>query len=463
MLFHSPAFLVFFAAYFIAHLIVPPSYRLWLIIAGGALFYSQWNPALTWLPFLLAFLGWSGTLWISTAPDPQIRRIKLFFALGALAVPLIVFKYTNFLLHQVLGPLLGLQLNWSLDVPLPLGVSFITFTMMAYVIDYHREKYALERRPQMVAAYMIFFPHLIAGPILRPHKLIPQLDRPRSALEASFKFAVLLFTVGLAKKTIFANQFADVVDHIYRSSEGNIALDYLLSIYAFSAQIYCDFSGYTDMAIALALMIGVRLPNNFDRPYISTSVAEFWRRWHITLSFWLRDYIYISLGGNRCSRFQRIWNVMITMLIGGLWHGANWTFVLWGGLHGTFIILSPERRAAMFTSRFTRIIAILVTFHIVTLLWIPFRSPDVATLWRVLSGPFVNPIGDFGSFFALNSYSLLLLFIFFVWHPFDTHARVRLLLRKLRPAVLWPATALVWGLAVTVSSENPGKFIYFDF
>jgi alginate O-acetyltransferase complex protein AlgI len=463
MLFHSPAFLFFFAAYFLAQLIVPPVCRLWLIIGGGAIFYSYWNPALTWLPFLLALLGWGGALWISSSSDKTERKKKLIVSIIALVAPLIVFKYTNFALHQVLWALLGIQINWALNLPLPLGISFITFTMIAYLIDYYRGKYPLERRPHMVAAYMIFFPHLIAGPILRPHEIIPQLDRPQPALAPGVKFAILLFTVGLAKKTIFANQFADVVDRVYGVPTGNSALDYLLSIYAFSAQIYCDFSGYTDMAIALALMIGVRLPKNFNRPYASISVAEFWRRWHITLSFWLRDYIYIPLGGNRCGPIRRICNIMATMLIGGLWHGANWTFLLWGALHGAFIVLSPVKRSSMIKSSRVRALAVLVTFQIVTLLWIPFRAPDLATLWRVLSGPFVNPIGSVGAFTSSNAYTLLLLAVFFLWHPFDTHGRLRLLLRRLSSPVLWPATVLVWTLAVLVSAGNAAKFIYFDF
>jgi alginate O-acetyltransferase complex protein AlgI len=463
MLFYSPAFFLFFFAYFAAQLVVRPEHRLWLIVAGGALFYSWWNPSLAWLPLLLAFIGWTGALWISASSSPLMRKIKSALVVAALTAPLLFFKYTNFVLHQVTEPLLNVRLDWWLIEPLPLGISFITLTMIAYVIDYYRGKYPLERRPQMVAAYLLFFPHLIAGPILRPHSIIPQLDRPRRALDPGFTFAVLLFTVGLAKKIILADQFAEVVNHVYGSSQGNSALEYLLSWYGFSAQIYCDFSGYTDMAIALALMLGVRLPKNFNRPYLSTSVAQFWRRWHITLSFWLRDYIYIPLGGNRRGELRRAGNILITMLIGGLWHGANWTFMLWGLLHGVFIVLSPARRITRAKSRLARIVAVLATFQIVTLLWIPFRAPDLETLWRVLCGPFVTPTGSLLAFVVTNAYTLLLLGIFFTSHPFDTHGQLRWLRNKLSPAVLWPATASVWVLAAATSSATSAKFIYFDF
>jgi alginate O-acetyltransferase complex protein AlgI len=466
MLFHSPAFFVFFAAYFAAHVIIPTRFRLWLIIVGGAIFYAQWNIALTWLPFLLAFIGWAGAIWISAAPESPGRKIRLAVTIVALASPLLIFKYTNFILHQVIEPTVGLPegwVGWSLEWPLPLGVSFVTFTMMAYVIDYYRGKYKLEWRPQMIAAYMVFFPHLIAGPILRPREIIPQLDHPRPALDASFKFPLILFTIGLAKKAIFANQFAEAVDRVYALAGSVTAWDYVLAIYGFSAQIYCDFSGYTDMAIALALMIGVRLPNNFNRPYTAFSVADFWRRWHITLSFWLRDYVYISLGGNRAGWVRRFSNVMITMVVGGLWHGANWTFVIWGACHGLFIAVSQLLPTRVKKAGALRTVSILVTFHIVTILWVLFRAPDLATVGRMLTGPFVSPAGDAASFVAANAYTLLLLAVFFVWHPVDSHGRLRFLGQRLSAPILWPAVAMVWALAVSLSAGSSAKFIYFDF
>ena len=464
MLFHSPPFFVFFAGYFLAHCLTPPKYRIYLIITGGAIFYAYWNPWLTWVPFLLAFLGWAGAMWISSSSTSQLRRMRLIVSIILLALPLLIFKYTNFVYQQTIQPLLQLP-DWTLNVPLPLGVSFVTFTMIAYVVDYYRGIYPLESRFRMVAAYMIFFPHLIAGPILRPREIIPQLDKPCRALDVNAKLAILLFTLGLAKKTIFAGQFADVVDQVYSGASDLTNLDYLLGIYGFSLQIYCDFSGYTDMAIGLAVLIGVRLPNNFSRPYISASVGEFWRRWHMTLSFWLRDYIYIPLGGNRASRPRRALNIMVTMILGGLWHGANWTFVFWGASHGAFIVLGhflPYQRRDVF-SPLLKVLAILITFHIVTILWIPFRAPNMSTVWRVAGGPFTAPAGEVAHFLALNSYSLFLLVLFAVWHPFDTHGRLRFLAMRIKPALLWPMVALVWAIAVSVSAGSSSKFIYFDF
>ena len=465
MLFHSPQFLVFFAGYFLVHLATPLRYRLALILAGGTIFYAYWNPALAWLPYLLALLGWGGSMWIARSADVRTRKLRLVLSLMCLIAPLLLFKYTDFVYREILQRVLTLP-DWSTGLSLPLGISFITFTMTAYLVDGYRGSYPIDRRPHMAAAYMVFFPHLIAGPILRPRELIPQLDHPRRALDADFKFGILLFTVGLVKKVVFATQLADVVDRVYAGPGGLTSFDYLLGIYGFSLQIYCDFSGYTDMAIGLARMLGVRLPTNFNRPYAASSVGEFWRRWHMTLSMWLRDYIYIPLGGKRTGRIGRLRNVLITMAIGGLWHGANWTFVLWGVLHGVCIAIGHLFRG---TSRrgpahgMARYLGIIVTFHVVTLLWILFRAPDLTVAKRVFLGVFSAPHGHIATFVSGNLYSLVLLAIFLLWHPVDTHARLRLTVREVHPMVLWSATIAAWAVAVGVNTGSSAKFIYFDF
>ena len=256
----------------------------------------------------------------------------MFVTIVTLFVPLVFFKYTDFLYRDVVGPLFGIH-DKILDLPLPLGVSFVTFTLTAYVVDIYRGTFQDRVSATTLTGYVLFFPHLIAGPILRPIELIPQLRRPRSALSAHFYAGLAIFTVGLVKKLVFADQIAAVVDAAYKADVLS-APQAWLAIYGFSMQIYCDFSGYTDMAIGLALVIGIRLPNNFLRPYGAFSLIDFWRRWHITLSFWLRDYLYIPLGGNRDGRLRTYVNMIITMTLGGLWHGASWTFVIWGVLHG---------------------------------------------------------------------------------------------------------------------------------
>ena len=464
MLFHSPPFFAFFAVYFLLQLSIPIRYRLWLVVVGGTMFYAYWNPWLLWLPHLLALMGWAGALWLSAAPEAGARRVRLVIAASLLLAPLLFFKYTTFLYQQIVEPVLGTP-DWSLGLPLPLGISFVTFTMLAYLIDCYRGVYPVERRPRMVSAYTVFFPHLIAGPILRPRELMPQLDRPRGALDIKGMLGVLIFTVGLVKKVIFASQFADTVGHVYAGGDGLSALDYLLAIYGFSLQIYCDFSGYTDMAIGLALLLGVKLPNNFDRPYAAASVAEFWRCWHRTLSFWFRDYVYIPLGGNRGTAGRRLRNVMLTMVLAGLWHGASWTFALWGAVHGACIVVNHWLRARTPRASSTpmRWAAVILTFHVVTLAWILFRAPDLQTSWRVLSGVVAAPLGDPTIFVTRNGYSLVLLALFLFSHRFDTHARLRLLVMRASRSLLWPAVALTWAAAVALDAGSSAKFIYFDF
>jgi D-alanyl-lipoteichoic acid acyltransferase DltB (MBOAT superfamily) len=239
----------------------------------------------------------------------------------------------------------------------------------------------------------------------------------------------------------------------------------LLAIYAFAVQIYCDFSGYTDMAIGLALMLGIRLPHNFLRPYAAGSLVDFWRRWHITLSHWLRDYLYIPLGGNRQGRLKGVRNVLITMTLGGLWHGANWTFVIWGLLHGIGIAFVQTIRGLRpgLLPRVPKWLAVLLTFHFVTFAWVFFRAPNLETAGKILAAPFRGSWDNLGGFASGHAFVILLVVVFFVLHRFDDLRRVKAMARYLRPEMLWPMLLLAWMLAITISHGSSAKFIYFDF
>jgi alginate O-acetyltransferase complex protein AlgI len=407
----------------------------------------------------------------AATPDRKRRMILLVIAL---LTPLAVVKYANFFWNDLVLPVTGRHAaDRVIDWPLPLGISFVTFTLIAYVVDVWRRKYPVERRAGLLAGLVLFFPHLIAGPILRPHDLLPQLAHPHSARRALGRrmvFGLAIFSLGLFKKLVLADQIGPLVDRVYAGEGSLTAIDYLLAIYGFSLQIYCDFSGYTDMAIAIALMIGVRLPLNFRQPYAAVSIVDFWRRWHITLSTWLRDYLYIPLGGNRAGRARQLVNLMVTMLLGGLWHGASWAFVLWGALHGGAIALAHMLRWSPFRALLDAVprwLWLLLTFHFVTWVWVPFRagsSPDtIATLRRVALGPFTAPLGDAARVLSDNVWPLILLAVFLAMHRFDDHRTVRRLAGRLPPAVLWPALVLVWILAIVVSQGSSKKFVYFDF
>ena len=464
MLFSSPVFFAFFAVYFLVHLLTPRPARILLIIVGSTIFYGWWKVSYVWLPYLLMAIAYLGVLWIERAPNPEQKKSRLFLTVAALFGPLVFFKYTNFLYRDVFGAIFGLQ-HKIINLPLPLGVSFVTFTLTAYVVDIYRGKFPAKASPTTVAGYILFFPHLIAGPILRPVELIPQLEHPRPALSANFYAGLAIFTVGLVKKLVFADPIAAVVDAAYTTNALN-APTALMAIYGFSMQIYCDFSGYTDMAIGLAMLIGIRLPNNFRRPYGAMSLIDFWRRWHITLSFWLRDYLYIPLGGNRDGTLRTYCNLIITMTLGGLWHGASWTFVLWGFLHGmalAFVHLFRDISQRLGFFRIPKWLGLLMTFHIVTILWVFFRAPSLAKAHAMLMAPLDGDWSKAGEYAYTNVSGLMLLGIFFALHGFDDHRLIRYALHRIRPEIVLPLIALLWVLAMTLSQGSSAKFIYFDF
>lgn len=466
MLFSSPVFYLFFLIYFVLHLVMPIRFRLPLIILGSAVFYSYWNPYYFWLPFAIMWLAYRGAIWMEDSTESSLRRRRLIGVIVVLLIPLLLVKYTNFFYQNIVGALFGFS-GPLVDWKLPLGISFITFTLIAYVVDVYTGRYRLERNPQMLAGLVLFFPHLIAGPILRPNELLPQLHRPKRRVGVFVIFGIAIFSVGLLKKLMFADPMGELVDRVFAPDALNLSGgEYLIGIYGFALQIYCDFSGYTDMAIGTAILLGVRLPTNFQRPYVATSVVEFWTRWHITLSKWLRDYLYIPLGGNRAGYWQQAINLFITMALGGLWHGANWTFVLWGIAHGAGIsVVHATRRFALlrWLGCMPRSFNVFITFHFVAASWILFRAPNLKIAWRVASGPFVAPWIDNMQFLEQNIFPLSLLTIFLLSHRWDNLRNVRSITQKVPKVIFWPVLALIWILAITVSQGSSAKFIYFDF
>jgi len=464
MLFSSPVFFVFFAFYFLLHLVLPVKYRLYLIICGSTVFYAWWKLDYVWLPYLLAAIAFFGVKWINGANAGGPRKWRTTLIIVLLFVPLVIFKYSNFLYADLIGALRGDQ-GKLIDLALPLGVSFVTFTLSAYVVDIYKGKFSATTPLLTVLGYVLFFPHLIAGPILRPVELIPQLQHPRRSRSLQPTAAISLFTVGLVKKLVVADQIAGTVDAVYGHAGLANAPAALLAIYGFSAQIYCDFSGYTDMAIALAMLLGVRLPNNFARPYGAASIIDFWRHWHMTLSFWLRDYLYIPLGGNNGGKLYEIRNILITMTLGGLWHGANWTFVIWGMLHGLAVSAVHVAKGLgwRWLGRVPRWVGVLLTFHFVTLAWVFFRAPGLDRAGEMLAAPLIGSWTQSAGYLTAHVYDLLLLALFLVLHRFDDHRRIRIAAARMRPEILWPCLAALWAIAIAVSQGSSAKFIYFDF
>ncbi len=299
------------------------------------------------------------------------------------------FKYLDFLTLSAnrLAHLLGLQAELPfIEVILPVGISFFTFHGISYVVDVYRGDVAVCRRPLDMLLYMSFFPQLVAGPIVRASYFLPQLQRP-SEEPIPVATAVVLILGGLFKKVVIANYLATTLaDPVFGAPTSYGGPDLLLAAYAYAVQIYCDFSAYTDMAIAIAALCGFRFPRNFDQPYRAQRLREFWQRWHISLSTWLRDYLYKPLGGNRYGRFRTYRNLMITMLLGGIWHGAGWKFVMWGAMHGGGLaverMLIPSRPRTMLG----RIVSTVVVFHFVCLAWIFFRAEDFTVASLFIAG-----------------------------------------------------------------------------
>ncbi|MDF1848257.1 MAG: hypothetical protein P1U69_13745 [Parvibaculaceae bacterium] len=460
MIFSTPEFFLFFSVFLFLHIFCPPRFRLYLMIAASAVFYASWKIEFIWLPFFMAFVAYIATLWIEVAKNEVQKKMRLTISLIVLFTPLAIFKYFDFFYSKMLQPLTGLE-EFQLKFALPLGISFMTFTLAAYVVDIAVKKFPLQRNFLQPLSFVIFFPHLIAGPILRPHELIPQFGNFLKNIKPRYYLAFGIFTLGLVKKLVFADQMAPLVEETFSGNSPENAWAYMLAFYGFSIQIYCDFSGYTDMAVGAAMMMGIRLPTNFRSPYGSASIIEFWRRWHITLSHWLRDYLYIALGGSRRGRARHLANLLITMVLGGLWHGANWTFIIWGALHGVALVLNHQMRGLPI--RIPRWISIFVIFHFVTFAWVFFRAPDLTTALQVLAGPFIYDWSNPGEIFQAHSFIIFLSLVFIAIHRFDNYSFVRFALKRVSGYVMVPVLATLWVLAITVSQGSSASFVYFDF
>ena len=322
--------------------------------------------------------------------ESQVTRKRALVAAVTFDLALLgTFKYFGFFVDEFNSLLDGIGLGSPLpivQIVLPIGISFFTFQAISYVVDVYRGETRAASLMD-VAILQAFFPHLVAGPIVRANELLPQLRTPRDPRTVLAGPGLFLIAGGLIKKTVVADELARrVVDPVYNDPVAHSGGEIMLAFYAFAAQIYCDFSGYTDIAIGTALLLGFQLPQNFNRPYAAVSLQDFWRRWHMTLSRWLRDYLYIPLGGNRKGERKTYRNLMITMLLGGFWHGASFTFLIWGGIHGGALAGERWARERFASFRVPAPVAWFVTFHVVCIAWVFFRAPNLTTAFDILGG-----------------------------------------------------------------------------
>lgn len=396
MLFNSLSFLVFFAVVLLLHHFLSPGRpRRTLLLVASYLFYAAWNPPYLLILIFSTVLDWWLARRIWYASNPAHRKLLLLASLVANLSLLGFFKYGSFALEnaQALLALAGVSYvppEW--DIVLPVGISFYTFASLSYTIDVYRREIEADTPILEYALFVAFFPHLVAGPIVRAKVLLPQIATAREATKDQLGWGLTLVVLGLFCKSVLADAcLAPVVDAVYGMPEAHPGLGAVAGIFGFAGQIYFDFGGYSLCAIGLALCFGYAFPDNFRFPYGARGFSDFWRRWHISLSTWLRDYLYIPLGGNRRGEWRTCRNLMLTMLIGGLWHGASWMFVAWGGLHGSYLIAERWLRRARprwFVGAPNDVVVTLVTFLLVCLAWIPFRAPDIHAAVGVLAASF---------------------------------------------------------------------------
>jgi D-alanyl-lipoteichoic acid acyltransferase DltB (MBOAT superfamily) len=520
MLFNSYTFIVFFVIVLILHnLPFPWKAKKINLLLASYIFYAAWNP-----PFILL-------LWLSTVVDFFVgkalytqtnvhkKRVLLVVSLIGNLGMLCFFKYGGFLLDNFVMLTHALGINFTPAKPniiLPAGISFYTFTTLCYTIDMYKKKSEPVRSMLDFSLFVTFFPHLVAGPIVRPPQLVPQFQSPRTATRQQLMEGLFLLSLGLFMKVVLADSMLSVsADAVFNSGQPLGALDSWMGVLAFSGQIFFDFAGYSTCAIGAALCLGFVLPQNFFYPYAAIGFTDFWRRWHITLSSWLRDYLYIPLGGNRLGKFRTYMNLMITMLLGGLWHGANWTFVAWGGLHGLYLwvekyfrdrkegiaggisvaaaarpVLAAVRdepamphggsgngfpggpgiitQASLAPSlpagrNFSGFLYALLTFFLVNVTWVFFRSPTFAGAGHLLGSMFG---GAHGADPLLKTLAIIkitvIIAVMLVVHWLMRNTKVLDLAYRLP----WWVTGLAWSamvLLLILSQESSSSFIYFQF
>lgn len=397
MLFNSVYYGLFLVAVFIAFwaLVRWRLVRMAVLLAASYYFYANWNPIfilLLWFSSSLDFiLGWS----ISTVQKPWRKKLLLIISISMNLGILTLFKYADFFIGSVSDGLVALGLDplrLRVGLILPVGLSFYTFKTMSYVIDIYRGKLTPTTHYHEYLLYVGFFPQLVAGPIVRAGDLLPQFESAPALADKQGAQALWLIMCGLFKKVVIADVLAlNLVDRVFSLPEMYTSWEALAAIYGYALQIYCDFSGYSDIAIGSAMLLGFRTPPNFDRPYLSRNLRDFWRRWHISLSFWFRDYLYIPLGGSRRGAWRTYFNLWITMMLCGLWHGAEWKFIFWGFLHGMGLMFTRltqrARKRTVPRSRGFAALAGILTFHYVCFCWIFFKADNLSgatDLLRVL-------------------------------------------------------------------------------
>lgn len=416
MLFNSFMFWFFFIGVFSIYWLVPKRFQNRILLVSSYIFYGAWDWRFLFLILISTIVDY--ILGQKLVQDSPKKRFYLTFSIVTNLGILSIFKYFGFFIDQLdtFFSIIGLEILLpTLDIILPIGISFYTFQTMSYTIDIFRNKTKPVYNFFDFALYVSFFPQLVAGPIERSHKLLPQIIKPRKFKDINFSEGLYFVIYGLFLKVVVADNMATISNAIFSSSaESLIGADVIVGAYAFAFQIYGDFCGYSFIAIGLSKWLGIDLMKNFKAPYISRNPSDFWRRWHISLSTWLRDYLYIPLGGNRKGKRNTYINLLITMVLGGLWHGAGWTFIIWGMFHGSILIIYRiliDKKLFLpkiFKNRIGDILNIILMFHLVCISWIFFRAETIQQALMMLTRLFF----DFS--YTHQTISMLFIITFFV-------------------------------------------------
>ncbi len=470
MLFNSLAFLIFFPIVTLLFYVLPHKFRWMHLLAASSIFYMFFVPQYILILLVTIVIDYAAGIWIEKV---EVSKKKLFLIISVVATcfVLFIFKYFDFFNQNMvyLSHTFGFYYPEKvLHIILPIGLSFHTFQSLSYVIEVYRGNQKAEKHFGIYSLYVMFYPQLVTGPIERPQSLLVQLKEEKSFSYDNLAKGLRLILFGLFTKMVVADNIAVYVDQIYSNPEAYSSLSILTGMSFYSFQIYCDFFGYSTIAVGCARVMGYSLMDNFNVPYLSKSISEFWQRWHISLSTWFRDYVYISLGGNRVKLHRWMLNILVVFILSGLWHGANWTFILWGLTHGIVFILEnlitrifkikkTEHKILGFISNLFNVIK---TFVVVTFLWFLFRVSDIQQLKNIMSS-MANNIGKPDTFSVDTKIWLFLgLFIAF---DFLLNQRFDIWCMNKNIVVRWIIYSILLFLIIVFSSVNNFPFVYFQF
>ena len=440
-----------------------------MLLLSSYVFYGMWNPPLIILLWISTMVDWTAGKRLAVEENQKKRKLWLILSMCVNLGFLAFFKYGDFLLENftVLVNSIGIDFQARpMDIILPMGISFYTFQTMSYTIDMYKRKTERAKTFLDFALYVTFFPQLVAGPIVRAKELITQFYEPKRATVNQFVWGLFLLTIGLFLKVVMADTLlSGTADDIFGSDKILHGLDAWSGTLAFSGQIFFDFAGYSTCAIGIALMLGIILPDNFRYPYASIGFSEFWKRWHISLSTWLRDYLYIPLGGNRHGITRMYVALMLTMLLGGLWHGAAWTFVIWGALHGIYLVVERllKNTIQIKINAWNGILLALLTYTLVNFTWVFFRAREFSTAKNMISSMlFMNGDGEkiLGTFDIIKVFTIIT--ILFICHWIMRNTSMKEVSLKTSPWVLGVVWAIMF-LLIAIAQGSGEQFIYFQF